>query len=98
MKNVITRVCICMQNYQITKITKITKLQIASAFLLIYKFAHAKFAHFDTCIYYKIIDIYTYKFPICKVCKLDITKLQNCKWKMKNYNLQITMFSSLQVQ
>jgi len=38
-----------IQNYQITKITKITKLQIASAFLHIYKFAHAKFSHFHTC-------------------------------------------------
>jgi len=44
-------------NYQITKITKITKLQIASAFSHIYKFANAKFSHFHTCMYYKIIKL-----------------------------------------
>jgi hypothetical protein len=52
-----SQVCICMKKYQITKITKITKLQIASAFLHIYKFAHAKFACFHTCMYYKIIKL-----------------------------------------
>jgi hypothetical protein len=46
-----------LPNYQITKITKITKLQITGAFLHIYKFAHAKFACFHTCMYYKIIRL-----------------------------------------
>ncbi len=46
-----------LPNQQINKITKITKLEIASAFLCIYKFAHAKFACFHTCMYYEIIRL-----------------------------------------
>jgi hypothetical protein len=55
-----SQVCTCMQNYQISKLTKSPKLQnlkITSAFLYIYKFAHAKFACFHTCMYYKIIKL-----------------------------------------
>jgi hypothetical protein len=44
-----------LPNKQINKINKFTKLEIASAFLCIYKFAHAKFACFHTYMYYKII-------------------------------------------
>jgi hypothetical protein len=66
-------------NYQITKITKITKLQIASAFLHIYKFAHAKFTRFHTCMYYKMIE---FQFAWCASLKLQNCKITNEKWKI----------------
>ncbi len=36
---------------------KVTKLQIASALLHIYKFAHVRFSCFHTCMYYKITKL-----------------------------------------
>jgi len=64
-------------NYHNKKLKFYNLTNCKCAFLYIDKFAHAKFACFHTCMYYKIIKLQTYKFAIFKVCKLEITKLWN---------------------
>jgi hypothetical protein len=48
---------------------KVTKLQIANALLHIYKFAHARFSCFHTCMYYKITKLQFRLLTHDQVCK-----------------------------
>jgi hypothetical protein len=54
------------------KYTKLWKLQIESAFLHIYKFAHAKFTCFHTCYQSmtKLASLHICKFTSFQVCKI----------------------------
>ncbi len=63
-----------MKNFSVYKI-KIIK--IANALLHIYKFAHARFSCFHTCMSYKITKLSNFQLQNIKI---QSYKLQNCKF------------------